>query len=91
MLLSVYLWDVEGLTDRNRAILHRAGNLIVKHGGSWILGGDFNNTPQDLAYYMRDWLIKIGGSICAPGNITCKSAGGGRTIDFFVVDSRLKQ
>ena len=34
LLLSVYLWDGEGLTDRNRAILHRAGNVIVKHGGA---------------------------------------------------------
>ena len=85
----VYLWHEEGLTDRNRAILYAAGGLIVKHSGQWLIGGDFNNTPQDLRYIMAKWLKAIGGEVCAPGNITCKSVHGGRTIDFFIIDSRI--
>ena len=45
--------------------------------------------PQDIQKEMKQWLKDIGGDVCAPGNITCKSAGGGRVIDFFIVDSRI--
>jgi len=38
---------------------------------------------------MKDWLEKVGGDVCAPGNYTCKSLHGGRTIDLFIVDSRI--
>ena len=35
-------------------------------------------------------LAEIGkGEVCAPGNVTCKSAHGGRTIDDFIIDSRI--
>lgn len=89
LLLSIYLWDGEGLTTRNRAILHAAGDVIKRNGGPWILGGDFNTTPQDLKLAMHDWLKTVGGDVCAPGNFTCKNRFGGRTIDFFIVDIRI--
>jgi len=38
---------------------------------------------------MAKWLKTVGGEVCAPGNITCRSIHGGRTIDFFIVDSRI--
>ena len=39
---------------------------------------------------MDQWLNVIGGEVHAPGNITCKAAdGGGRTIDFLIVDRRI--
>ena len=88
-MLSVYLWHEEGLTARNRAILYAAGDAIKRHNGPWILGGDFNTTPQDLKLSMQTWLKNVGGDVCAPGNYTCKNRFGGRTIDFFIVDSRI--
>ena len=81
--------DWRRLYDRNRALLHAAGNLIRKHGGPWVLGGDFQNTPEDMHYYMRNWLESVGGEVCAAGNVTCKSVNGGRTIDYFIIDSRI--
>ena len=84
LIISIYLFDSEGLTQRNRAILSRAGEIIRKHGGPWIIGGDFNCTPQDLQGEMGSWLKQIGGEIRAPGNLTCRTATGGRTIDFFI-------
>jgi len=90
LLVSVYLWHEEGLTTRNRAILYAAGDAIRRHGGPWILVGDFNTTPNDVKHSMGKWLERIGGEVCAPGNLTCKNGrGGGRTIDFFIVDSRI--
>ena len=54
-----------------------------------MIGGDFNNTPQHLKFVMEKWLKMIGGEICAPGNITCRSASGGITIYFYILDKRL--
>ena len=88
MVLSVYLWHTEGLTDRNMDLLNAVGEAVARFGGPWVLGGDMNLTPEDLAC-APDWLRRIGGVIQSPGEITCKSASGGRTIDFFVVDGRV--
>ena len=47
--------------------------------GPWILGGDWNCTPEDLA--ATGWLRKVGGVIHAPAAPTCN----GKLYDFFVV------
>ena len=54
-----------------------------------MIGGDFNTTPGDVVDSIKSWLKKIGGQVCAPADVTCRSQGGGRTIDFFIVDSRI--
>ena len=86
LIISIYLYDGEGLTTRNRAILFAAGEIIRRHGGPWVIGGDFNCVPQDIHEEMADWLKELGGELRAPGNLTCRSANGGRTIDFFILD-----
>ena len=88
-MISVYLWDGEGLTDRNRAILFAVGEAIKRHGGPWLIGGDFNTTPGDVVESMKEWLKTIGGKVCATVDITCRSQSGGRTIDFFIIDDRI--
>ena len=88
MVLSLYLWHSEGLSRRNLELLWAAGEVIAEHGGPWILGGDFNMTPGDLAA-AKEWLNRIGGDIRAPDVPTCRSLNGGRIIDFLVVDRRI--
>ena len=56
-----------------------------------MIGGDFQNTPQEVQHRMARWLQKIGGEVAAPGNLTCRSVHGGRTIDFFIVDLRITE
>jgi ribonuclease HI len=87
MLLSVYLWHSEGMTARNVELLEAAGAAIAQYGGPWVLAGDFNMTPEQLSEH--DWLRSVGGIVKAPDDTTCKSAFGGRTIDYFVVDQRI--
>ena len=86
MLLSVYLWHTEGLTERNWRILHAAGECVAQFGGPWIIGGDFNMTPAELQG-AQEWLKKIGGEIRAPEAPTCTN--GNRVIDFIVLDQRI--
>ena len=47
--------------------------------GSWILGGDWNGTPDELK--ATGWLTKVGGIIFAPSAPTCNV----RVLDVFVV------
>ena len=88
MVISVYLWHSEGLSDRNMSVLHAAGDAIAKFGGPWLMGGDFNMTPAELQR-AHAWLKQIGGQIRAPELPTCRSATGGRVIDFCIIDTRI--
>ena len=51
--------------------------------GPWILGGDWNCTPQELAD--TGWLQKVGGTVHAPDTATCNDS----TYDFFVVKTTI--
>ena len=88
LLVSVYLWHSEGLTTRNMEILHAAGEAIARFGGPWVLAGDFNMTPSELAR-AHEWLGRTAGDIVAPATPTCRSTCGGRVIDYFIVDRRI--
>eukprot|EP00972_Heterocapsa_arctica_P075083 11079369-Heterocapsa_arctica.AAC.1 len=89
MVMSVYLWHTEGLTERNIGILNAAGEAAARFGGPWLLAGDFNMTPSELQQ-AQGWLERIGGVIVAPQLTTCRTSLGGRTIDFCVVDRRIE-
>ena len=91
VIVSPYLWHSEGVTHRNLELLQAAGDLVVGHGGPWLMGGDFNMTPEELTSdeAARAWLDKIGGRIVAPKSPTCRSPDGGRVIDFFIIDRRI--
>ena len=88
LVISMYLWHSEGLSRRNMELLCAAGDVIIKHGGPWLIGADFNMPPEELSQASR-WLAKIGGVIKAPNVPTCRSLNGGRVIDFVVVDKRI--
>ena len=76
LLMSAYLWNVEGATERNLEILRAAGEEAARYGGPWIIAGDLNMTPEEF----RDdpgaaaWLQQVRGCIVAPAKITCRSS-----------------
>ena len=80
--MSIYLWDSEGLTPRNRELLEQAGEFAKKFGGPWLLAGDFNMPPETLENEAACWLGAAGAVIVKPEGLTCRSAGGGRVIDY---------
>ena len=84
-LLSIYLWDSEGLSERNLAVLHRAAAIAHSISGPWLIGGDFNLSPTELL--QSGWLAIVGGSIVAPSQPTCN----GSVNDFFVIKASLYQ
>jgi len=80
---SVYLKDGVGLDDTNLELLQEIAGALKQLQGPWVLGGDWNVTPQILA--QSKWLDMIGGMIVAPDAPTCHDS----VYDFFVVDKKL--
>ena len=89
-LISLYLWHSEGTSCRNMELLHKAGEIAAATSGPWLIAGDFNMTPLELEEGASLWLQKVGGVVIAPCAWTCRSANGGRTIDFAVIDARVR-
>ena len=80
---SIYLVSQAGVTAKcNLDLLETVAftvNAVNALIGGWVIGGDWNCTPEDLL--ATGWLKKVGGVICAPRGPTCKC----KVYDFFVV------
>jgi len=57
--------------------------VMSRRGKQWVIGGDFNCTPEQLR--ATGWLKLVGGVIVQPKLPTC----GDRTLDFFVVSNSM--
>ena len=57
--------------------------VIRRWGKQWVIGGDFNCTPEEVK--ATGWLKLVGGVIVQPHGPTCND----RTIDFFVVSNEM--
>ncbi len=78
-VVSVYLHDAEGLTQRNLDILQSLAGTLQAIRGPWVVAGDWNMPPNELA--SSGWLSLVGGVAFTPGAPTCGSA----VNDYFVV------
>ncbi len=84
--ITMYAWDMEGLTTRNVRLVTEAVRVGRSHGGVFIIGGDFNCTPEQLASH-ASLLASLGVTVAAANAATCTVSG--RNLDFFLVDSRI--
>ena len=71
------------MSDTNLAFLEQVALVVHMLKGPWIIAGDWNFTPQDLA--TSKWLEVVSGVIFATQLPTCH----GKTYDFFVVHKSL--
>ena len=77
---SIYLHDVVGPSaTKNTDIPEQVACILKGLAGSWIIGGDWNCSPDELR--ATGWLTLIGAEIQAPKDSTCH----GKVYDFFVV------
>ena len=88
VVYNAYLWTSEGFSQKNVQILetvlaHKAG-----HGKPWLLGGDFQIEAEVMQQSI--WPRNLDAVVLAPSGPTCMSKGGGSTIDYFLVDRRVK-
>ena len=81
--VAVYLYNSEGLSERNRGVLLDLARLIRGLRGPWVVMGDWNLSPEVLQ--ASGWVEEVCGKVLCPSMPTCKNS----TIDYFVVDRRL--
>ena len=77
IFISLYLYHTEGFTARNLELLTAVGVAIKRWGGAWVIGGDFNMTPDEFREGADEWLDKLGGEFRTPGKATCTGGAGG--------------
>lgn len=80
---SVYLKDSDGLSDTNQTILTELAAMVDTVQGPWIIGGDWNMTPDKLA--SSNWPNIVQGRIHVPSEPTCNDS----VYDYFVVSNSL--
>ena len=86
---SIYLHDACGIQDpRNLDLLQEAALSLSMMAGPWVIGGDWNASPQELAD--SGWLKLTGGVVVHPRIPTCTPTGATeRILDYFVVSHDL--
>ena len=82
----MYLKDGVKGTGVNIEFLHVLGQYLSCLEVPWIAAGDWNMSPGELR--ATGWLGQVAGDMIAPSGFTC-SAGGGDTLDYFVVSAGL--
>eukprot|EP00973_Karenia_brevis_P016630 2277679-Karenia_brevis.AAC.1 len=75
---SVYLRCAEGPSKANLDLLQSIAGALNRVKGQWLVGGDFNMTPEVLE--QTGWLRLVGGVLHKPHAPTCK----GKEYDYFV-------
>ena len=63
-LCSIYLIDSEGLSDGNAFILSEVARFLQGLSGPWVLTGDFNMSPEDIAG--TDWVSQCSATVVPP-------------------------
>ena len=81
--VSIWLRDSEGISPANMALLDELAVALGSLRGPWIIGGDWNLTPEVLS--ASRWPEVVEGTIAATGLHTCNSS----VYDFFVVHRSL--
>lgn len=84
---SCYLTSCNAGVDdlRNLDALQLMTGVLRVVRGPWVIGGDWNCTPEELK--KTGWLQLVEGRVVAPNSPTC----GDRVIDFFVIAECLMQ
>ena len=76
---SIWLHDSQGVSEANLLLPDQAAATLSLLQGPWLIGGDWNITPEQLQ--ATSWLGLVDGVIFAPTHPTCH----GDVYDFVVV------
>ena len=89
MVVSLYLDVNDDMGEINMGMLYEVGDWIMQMGLPYVICGDFNNNPSEIA--ATHWITAIDGVVVAPEQPThwAASQDEGSKIDFFVVKAWL--
>ena len=83
LIISIYLWDSEGFSDRNIILLKRLKMVTDLVGLPWICSGDFNLTSDE--FKQSEWPDFLRCVVIEPCCETTVSTSQNRIIDFTIV------
>ena len=88
-VVSVYLYDGDGLSERNMAILQHLAKQLATLAAPWIVGGDFNIEPHALE--QGHWWGALGAIFVVPETPegTFRAQGVHIVYDYFIVHPTL--
>ena len=89
LVLNVYLDTNDGGGPINRAILMMMGIVIESNGLPYVIAGDMNMSPEELA--KTGWVESVRGKIVCTQEPTCRPTPQheGSVIDYFVISEWL--
>ena len=80
---SIYLKDSEGASETNLGLLQEVAMFLSCLRGPWIVGGDWNMTPETLS--STRFASAVRGIIIAPESPTCNQS----VYDYFLISEGL--
>ena len=91
LCVSIYLKDGVGMDEENWKTLRAVGCVVALLGVPYVVAGDFNMSPVDLAN--SGWPNRIHGEVIAPADATCRTQPhlNGSTLDYSVVSDRISK
>ena len=89
VLVAIYLWDTEGLSERNQNLLYQLYLLTLLFNMPFIVYGDFNMSPNLLAE--SEWLNKLRMRIFVPNVKSTLARGENSLIDFVLISFSFAQ
>ena len=87
-LFSLYMFDGEGWSDRNRALIKHLGGIVRNIDCLWVVSLDANMEPEEFAENPEVNLLKA--VLVAPKGGTCRFKEKWRKLDFFLMDKRMQ-
>ena len=88
--ISAYLHTCEGPSPRNVRLLAEALQVARASESPWIIGADFQDSPEEVGRWASGMLERAGGRLVYTESPTVyPSTGKPRVIDFFIVSDTL--
>ena len=82
IFISLYLQHTVGWNDFNLGILDTMFQYLNKHNQPWVIGGDWNQQPDELSWAQVE--ERIGGVMASPSSPTTKGQDP-KIFDFFLL------
>ena len=89
ILVAIYLWDKEGLSDRNQNLLYQLYLLTQLYNMPFIVYGDFNMVPETFAN--SEWPNRFRMRVFFPKGKTTLARGENSLIDFMLISYTFTQ
>jgi hypothetical protein len=87
-IIFVSIYGYVNDTGLTKDLLKAITTYLCQNGKPFIIGGDFNASPEQISSHMHD--LNVPCHVVTPAGTTCQSTGYANCIDYFVVHPKVK-